>query len=56
MAYPHQWYTHELDSLSETALATLRNIAKHTNEVLNKQAVKTLNDRGFIKPLRKIGA
>ena len=53
MAHPHQIHTYELDWFSETALATLRNIANDANEVLHKQALKTLSDRGFIKPFRK---
>jgi hypothetical protein len=51
--HPHRWYTYELDRLSEIALATLRNIARRTDERLHKQALKTLSDRNFIKPLRK---
>ena len=53
ITHPHQWYTYKLDRLSETALATLRNIANHATKLLHKQALKTLSDRGFIKPLRK---
>jgi hypothetical protein len=52
IAHPHRWYTYELE-LSETALATLRNIANHANERLHQQGLKRLSDRGFIKPLRK---
>ncbi len=32
---------------------TIRRIANQTGEKLNKQALKTLNDKGFIKPFRK---
>jgi hypothetical protein len=45
-------YIHDADFLSETALATLRQIAKQANDRLHKQALKTLSDRGFIKPFR----
>jgi len=51
--HPRRWYGYRVDHLSETALATLRNIAKRANERLHKQALKTLSDRGFIKPFRK---
>jgi hypothetical protein len=53
ITHPHRWYTYKLDRLSETALATLRNIANHATKLLHKQALKILSDRGFIKPLRK---
>jgi hypothetical protein len=48
----HPRYAHDADFLSETAVATLRHIATHANERLHKQALKTLSDRGFIKPFR----
>jgi hypothetical protein len=48
----HRRYAHDADFLSETALVTLRHIAKRANERLHKQALKTLSDRGFIKPFR----
>jgi len=32
---------------------TIRRIANQTDEKLDKQALKTLNDKGFIKPFRK---
>jgi hypothetical protein len=41
------------ESLSNRALATLRGIANRTEDKLDKQALKTLTDRGFIKPFRK---
>ncbi|SDI98436.1 MULTISPECIES: hypothetical protein [Bradyrhizobium] len=50
--HPQRRYTHDADFLSETALATLRQIAKHANVRLHKQALKTLNDRDFVKPFR----
>jgi hypothetical protein len=52
-AHPRQSYAYPVDWLSETSLATLRSIAKRSNGRLHKQAVKTLSNRGFIKPLRK---
>lgn len=45
---------HGPDSLSDRAVVTLRRIANNTCEKLDKQAIKTLSDRGFIKPFRKI--
>jgi hypothetical protein len=53
MAHPHQRYAYEVDCLSQIALATLRSIAQRLNGRLHKQALKTLSDRGFIKPFRK---
>jgi hypothetical protein len=50
--HPQRRYIHDADFLSETALATLRQIAKQANDRLHKQALKTLSDRGFIKPFR----
>jgi predicted nucleotidyltransferase len=50
--HPKRRYTHDADFLSETALATLRQIAKRANERLHKQALKTLSDRNFIKAFR----
>jgi hypothetical protein len=41
------------DSLSDTAVSTLRSIAKGNNERLHKQAVSTLSKYDFIRPLRK---
>jgi hypothetical protein len=41
------------ESLSNRALVTLRGIASRTEDKLDKQALKTLTDRGFIKPFRK---
>ncbi|WKW51402.1 hypothetical protein [Rhodomicrobium lacus] len=45
------WYGPE--SLSARAVVTIRRIANKTYEKLDIQALKTLNDRGFIKPFRK---
>jgi hypothetical protein len=42
-----------VDSLSDTAVSTLRSIAKGNNERLHKQAVNTLSKHEFVKPLRK---
>jgi hypothetical protein len=53
IAHPRQWYAHQVDFLSEIALATLRSIAKCASGGLHKQALKTLSGRGFIKPFRK---
>jgi hypothetical protein len=39
--------------LSDRALVTLRRIASRTEEKLDKQALKTLTDHGFIKRFRK---
>jgi predicted nucleotidyltransferase len=39
--------------LSDTAVSTLRNIAKGNSERLHKQAVNTLSKHDFIKPFRK---
>ena len=39
--------------LSDTAVSTLRSIAKGNNERLHKQAVNTLNKYDFIKPFRR---
>jgi hypothetical protein len=41
------------DSLSYTAVSTLRGVAKGNNERLHKQAVNTLRRYDFIKPFRK---
>jgi hypothetical protein len=41
------------DSLSDTAVSTLRSVAKGNNERLHKQAVNTLSRYDFIKPFRK---
>jgi len=45
------WYGPE--SLSDRAVVTIRRIANQTSEKLDKQALKTLSDNGFIKPYRK---
>jgi acyl-CoA synthetase (AMP-forming)/AMP-acid ligase II len=42
-----------LAALSDTAVSTLRSIAKGNNERLHKQAVNTLSKHEFIKPFRK---
>jgi len=41
------------DFLSDTAVSTLRSIAKGNSERLHKQAVNTLSKYDFIKPFRK---
>jgi len=41
------------DSLSDTAVSTLRSVAKGNNERLHKQALGTLSKYGFIRPFRK---
>ena len=43
---------HGADSRSDTAVSTLRSIAKGNNERLHKQAVSTLRKYDFIKPFR----
>jgi hypothetical protein len=53
------WRTHPqmeffgADFLSNTAVSTLRSIAKGNNERLHKQAVRTLTKYDFIRPFRK---
>jgi DNA-binding MarR family transcriptional regulator len=47
----YDWYGPE--SLSDRAVLTIRRIVNRTGEKLDKQALKTLSDRGFIKPFRK---
>ena len=41
------------ESLSDRAVATIRRIANCASEKLDKQALKTLSDKGFIKSFRK---
>lgn len=50
-AHGYDWYGPE--SLSDRAVVTIRRIASNMNEKLDKQALKTLSERGFIKPLRR---
>ena len=47
----YDWYGPE--SLSDRAILTIRRIANRTGEKLDKQALKALSDKGFIKPFRK---
>ena len=47
----HDW--HGPETLSDRAVVTIRRIANRTDEKLDKQALKTLSDNGFIKPFRK---
>ncbi len=47
----HDWQGPE--TLSDRAVLTIRRIANRTDEKLDKQALKTLSDKGFIKPFRK---
>src|SRR5436309_1642049 len=44
----YDWYGPEY--LSERAVDTLRHLAAGTSDKLNKQALKTRGDHGFIKP------
>jgi len=47
----YDWYGPEC--LYDRAVVALRRIAGGTDEKLDKQALKTLSDNGFIKPFRK---
>jgi hypothetical protein len=49
----HGYDWHGPEHLSGRAVITLRRIANHTGEKLDKQALKTLSSHGFIKPFRK---
>jgi hypothetical protein len=49
----HGYDWHGPESLSDRAVVTIRRIASCTGEKLDKQALKTLSDKGFIKPFRK---
>jgi hypothetical protein len=47
----YDWYGPEM--LSDRAVVTIQRIADRTGEKLDKQALKTLHDKGFIKPFRR---
>lgn len=47
----YDWYGPE--HLSDRAVVTIRRIASNSDQKLDKQALKTLSDREFIKPFRK---
>jgi hypothetical protein len=49
--HSYDWYGPE--TLSDQAVVTLRRIANSAGEKLNKQALNTLSNRGFIKAFRK---
>jgi hypothetical protein len=49
----HGYDWHDPSTLSDRAVVTLRRIANLAGEKLDKQALKTLGNHGFIKPFRK---
>jgi hypothetical protein len=49
----HGYDWHGPEHLSDRAVSTIRRIANRNGEKLDKQALKVLTERGFIRPFRK---